>query len=142
MGTFFRIFSKSPVSHIGPKNVKGGLWEFLNIRSFAKKKIFEGGPVGDIKKNCEKKFHKTEITCTKKFWSRARLEPTSFCLADLKKSSKNQKQKKLHQCGNYKAYKICHFVGLKKRKVTTIVCIFLRKTLTKSSCKAEVMQIT
>ena len=39
---------------------------------------------------------------------------------------------------NYKAYKICHFVGLKKRKVTTIVCVFLRKALTK---KAEISKI-
>ena len=43
----------------------------------------KGGAFGDI----EKKSHKAEITCTKKFWSRAGLEPTSFCLADLKKPS-------------------------------------------------------
>ena len=60
---FFRNFLLSPVSRIVPKNVKGAF--------------------GDI----EKKSHKAEITCTKKFWSRAGLEPTSFCLADLKKPS-------------------------------------------------------
>ena len=27
----------------------------------------------------------------------------------------------------YKAYEICHFVGLKKRKVTAIVCVFYEK---------------
>ena len=42
-----------------------------------------GGPFGDI---CEKKSHKAEKNCTKKFWSRAGLEPMSFCLADLKKA--------------------------------------------------------
>ena len=36
---FFEIFFEffwSPVSRIVRKNVKGGLWEFLNIHSFAK----------------------------------------------------------------------------------------------------------
>ena len=45
-----------------------------------------------------------------------------------------------HQCGSwrkpaYRAYQICHFVGLKKRKkrkITTIVCVFLRKAPTKN----------
>ena len=31
------------------------------------------------------KSHKAEITFTKNFWPRAGLEPTYFCLADLKK---------------------------------------------------------
>ena len=52
----------SSVIRIVPKNVKGG-------------------PFGDLRKSL-----KFEITCTKKFWPRAGLEPTSFCLADLKKS--------------------------------------------------------
>ena len=47
------------------KNVKGGLWEFLNIHSLAKWKKLKGGPFGDIKKICEKKSHKAEITSTK-----------------------------------------------------------------------------
>ena len=42
-----------------------------------------GGPFGDI---CEKKSHKAEKKLHKKFWSRAGLEPMSFCLADLKKA--------------------------------------------------------
>ena len=41
-------------------------------------------------KNSEKNYHKAEITCTKNFCSRARLESTYFCLADLKKSSKSE----------------------------------------------------
>ena len=27
----------------------------------------------------------------------------------------------------YKAYKVCHFVGPKKRKVTTVVCVVKRR---------------
>ena len=43
-----------------------------------------GGPFGDI---CEKKSHKAEKKfAQKKFWSRAGLEPMSFCLADFKKA--------------------------------------------------------
>ena len=48
-------------------------------------KKIEGGPFGDIQKVPEKKSHKAEITRTNKFWSRAGLEPTSFCSVDLKK---------------------------------------------------------
>ena len=43
-----------------PTNVKGGIWEFLNIHSLEKWEKNEGGPSGDIKKNCEKKSHKAE----------------------------------------------------------------------------------
>ena len=35
----------------------------------------------------------------------------------------------------YKIYKICQFVGLKKKEVTTIVCVFLRKAPTKKKTK-------
>ena len=45
----------------------------------------KGEIFGDMKKNCEKKSQSRK-NMHKKFWSRARLEPTSFCLADLKKS--------------------------------------------------------
>ena len=43
-----------------PTNVKGGIWEFLNIHSLEKWGKNEGGPSGDIKKICEKKSHKAE----------------------------------------------------------------------------------
>ena len=43
-----------------PTNVKGGIWEFLNIHSLEKWEKNEGGPSGDIKKICEKKSHKAE----------------------------------------------------------------------------------
>ena len=81
---FFSIFW-SPVSRIVPKNVKGGSLGVFENPFFCKIEKIEEGPFGDIKKDCEKKSHKAEITCTKNFWSRAGLEPTSFCLADLKK---------------------------------------------------------
>ena len=57
--------------------------EFFSIRSVAKYQKMKGGIFGDMKKNCEKKSQ-SRNNMHKKFWSRARLEPTSFCLADLK----------------------------------------------------------
>ena len=45
----------------------------------------EGGPFGDIQKFCEKTSHKAKKKPAQKNWSRAGLEPISFCLADLKK---------------------------------------------------------
>ena len=43
-----------------PTNVKGGIWEFLNIHFLEKWGKNERGPSGDIKKICEKKSHKAE----------------------------------------------------------------------------------
>ena len=72
------------VSRIVPKHVKGGTLGVFEHPFFCKiDKKMTGGPFGDI---CEKKSHKAEKNCTKKFWSRAGLEPMSFCLADLKKA--------------------------------------------------------
>ena len=92
-GNFFKKTSRnflskwfwSPVSHIVPKNVKRSFWTSILLQN--RKKLKEG-PFGVIEKICEKSLAKPKQTCTKKFWSRAGLEPTSFCLADLKKSSK------------------------------------------------------
>ena len=42
----------------------------------------------------------------------------------------------------YKIYKICQFVGLKKKEVTTIVCVFLRKAPTKNMKKSFTEQRT
>ena len=69
-----------------PKNVKEDPLGVFEHPFFCKIEKNEGGPFGDIKKICEKKSYKAEKTCTKNFWSRAGLEPTSFCLADLKKA--------------------------------------------------------
>ena len=41
----------------------------------------------------------------------------------------------------YKIYKICQFVGLKKKEVTTIVCVFLRKAPTKNSKRTSKCQV-
>ena len=46
----------------------------------------KGGPFGDIKKICEKKYHKAKKNLHKTFLVKVGLEPTSFCLADLKKA--------------------------------------------------------
>ena len=75
----------------------------------------KGGPFGDI---CEKKVSRSR----KKIWSRAGLEPMSFCLADLKKAvtSMPSGSEVVWQFSvsrsTYKIYKICQFVGLKKKK--------------------------
>ena len=70
-----------------PTNVKGGIWEFLNIHSLEKWEKNEGGPSGDIKKSCEKKSHKAENKpAQKKILVMAGLEPMSFCLSDLEKA--------------------------------------------------------
>ena len=95
-------------------------------------KNVKGGPFGDIKIICEKKYHKAEKTCTKN-WLRARLEPMS-CFADLKKSSLTSMPRgtrvtslvwQLVEATAYKAYKICHVVGLKK--ASAIICVFYEK---------------
>ena len=67
-------------------------------------------------------------------------EPMSFCLSDLKKavvakwqwSSVTQFSVSVGLVPTYKIYKICQFVGLKKKEVTTTVCVFLRKAPTKN----------
>ena len=69
-----------------PTNVKGGIWEFLNIHSLEKWEKNEGGPSGDIKKICEKKSHKAENKPAQKILVMAGLEPMSFCLSDLEKA--------------------------------------------------------
>ena len=66
---FFDIVQQNGVQKI-PK-----AWDFLNAILLYNIKKLKGGPFRDIKKICEKKSHKAEITCTKK-WSRVRLEPT------------------------------------------------------------------
>ena len=43
-----------------------------------------GGPFEDIWKICEKKSHQAEKKLHKAFLLWAELEPTSFCLADIK----------------------------------------------------------
>ena len=54
---------------------------FFDIRSVAKYKKMKGGIFGDKKKMRKKSQSRNNMH--KKFWSRTRLEPTSFCLANL-----------------------------------------------------------
>ena len=63
---FFFDFFWSSVSRIVPTNVKGGIWEFLNIHSLEKWEKNEGGPSGDIKKICEKSLTKPKTNLHKK----------------------------------------------------------------------------
>ena len=73
-----RIFN----SRIVPKNLKEGtVWDFLTFVLLQNTKKMKGGIFGDMKKKLRKK---SQSRNNKKFWSRARLKPTSFCLADLK----------------------------------------------------------
>ena len=75
-----RIFN----SLIVPKNLEEGtIWNFLTFVLLQNTKKMMGGIFGDMKKNCEKKSQ-SRNNMHKKFWLWARLEPTSFCLADLK----------------------------------------------------------
>ena len=66
-----------------PKSVKKWALGSLKFQFDEKYQKNEEGPLETMKK-IAKKSHKAEITCTKKFWSNARLEPTSFCFAGLK----------------------------------------------------------
>ena len=82
---FFEIFLKSPVSRIVPKNVKGDPLGFFErpIRCKISKKL-KGGPLEnplETLKKFAKKVSKQKLHAQKN-WSR--LEPTSFCLADIK----------------------------------------------------------
>ena len=76
----------------------------------------KGGPFGDV---CEKKSHKAEKNLHKKILVMAGLEPMSFCLADLKKAvtpmPSGSEVVWQFSRSTYKIYKICQFVGLKKR---------------------------
>ena len=60
--------------------------EVFEHQFFLQNRKNEWGPFGDIEKICEKKSHKAEKPAQKIFWSRMGLEPTFFCLADLKKA--------------------------------------------------------
>ena len=83
----FCRFFWSPVSHIKPKNVKGGPLGVFEHPFLCKIGKNEGGPFGYMKKN---KVSQSRNNLHKKNWSRAGLESTSFCLADFKKSSKSE----------------------------------------------------
>ena len=80
---FENFFEVSGKLNSAKKGERGAVWDFLNIHAVENYQKIEGGPFG---KSLRKKSHKAEITCThKNFWSRARLEPTSFRFPDLKK---------------------------------------------------------
>ena len=49
------------------RGVRGHFEIFLTSILLQNRKKIEEGPFGDIKKNCEEKFHKAEIPCTKNF---------------------------------------------------------------------------
>ena len=83
----------------------------------------KGGPFGDI---CEKSLTQPKKNLHKKFLVMAGLEPMSFCLSDLEKAvvakwqwssvTRFSVSAGLVLVPTYKIYKICQFVGLKKKK--------------------------
>ena len=93
-------------------------------------------------KKLRKKSHKAEKTCTKKFWSWAGLEPVLLLARPqtILQKIRSRSYISVADSGSQLAVKICHFVGLKKRKVTTIVCVFLRKASTKNGLTSRNIQ--
>ena len=69
-----------------PKNVKEVPLEVFEHQFFCKIETMNGDPLDTLKKFFEKKSHKAEKPAQKIFWSRTGIEPTFFCLADLKKA--------------------------------------------------------
>ena len=85
---FFEIFFEffwSSVSRIVPKNVKEGPLGVSEHPFFCKIGKNEGGTFGDIKKIAKKSITKPKKPAQKIFVE-VGLEPTSFCLTDLKKA--------------------------------------------------------
>ena len=67
------------------KNVQEGPLGVFEHPLFCKIEKNEGGPFGDIEKIAKKSLTKPK-NLQKNIWSRAGIEPTSFCLTDLKKA--------------------------------------------------------
>ena len=86
-------------------------------------------------KNLRKKVSQCRKKPTQKnFWSKADLEPTSFCLADLENAYLNSmpSASSLNEVSESQLIKLMKSVTslVLKKEVTTIVCVFLRKAPT------------
>ena len=88
-------------SHSAEKSEKGTFWDFLTFVLLQNIEKMKGGIFGDMKKNCEKKSQ-SRNNMHKKFWSKARLEPTSVCLADLKKFKNKLKGEPFGTLNNFR----------------------------------------
>ena len=69
-----------------PKSVKVEPLGVFELTFFCKIKKMKGGPSETLKKIAKKIVSHAKRTARKNVWSWAGLEPTSFCLADLKKT--------------------------------------------------------
>ena len=84
----------------------------------------KGDPLETLKKFAKKSLTKPKTNLHKKNLVMAGLEPMSFCLSDLEKavvakwqwSSVAQFSVSAGLVPTYKIYKICQFVGLKKKR--------------------------
>ena len=126
------------MSRIVPKHVKWGpLGVFLTSILLQNRQKNEGWTL----RRYLRKVSQSRNKFAQKILVMAGLEPMSFCLSDLEKavvakwqwSSVTQFSVSAGLVPTYKIYKICQFVGLKKKEVTTIVCVFLQKAPTKKS---------
>ena len=82
---FFDFLLKSLASRIVPKLVhEGTVRDFLIIYSVLKDTKLKGEPLENVKIVARKKISQSQNTMHKQNESMAGLEPTSFCLADLK----------------------------------------------------------
>ena len=77
---FFLVYGKSHSAEKCKRGHSGSLWTSIFC------KIDKKWRVDPLEIFAKKKSHKAKKICTKKFWSRAGIEPMSFCLADLKKA--------------------------------------------------------
>ena len=80
LSSFLEFFLVSGKSHSAEKCKRG------NVGVFEHPFFCKGDPLETLGKLCEKRSQKAEKNPHKKFWSRAGLEPMSFCLTDLKKA--------------------------------------------------------
>ena len=121
-----------------PKNVKECPLEVFEHPFFSKYKEMKEDPLETLK-NLRKKSHRAEKTCTKNFWSRAGLESTSFCLADLKKGVTSMPSASRSSVAQFsvsagqliKLIKSVSSLVLKREKKSLLCLRFLRKAPTK-----------
>ena len=125
------------------KIVKGGLFGLCGNPIFSQNiKKIEKGPLGDVK-IFYKKSQKAKKNQKWGPFSLVRFCKCSKKLLDEARTRTRDRRVPPKPFGRsfqlataYKAYKTCQFVGLQKRKVTTVVCSFKPTLHTKSSSLA------
>ena len=106
------------------KNVKGGPLGVFEYPFFCKIEKIEGGLLETLKELAKK------LTKRKNIWPWTGLEPTSFCLADLKKFSKNRRRRSFISVAVSRSQPlklIKSVTSLVLKKVSAIICVFYEK---------------